>query len=143
MSKKSPLLSKGKFNGRSKRIAAKSQATNSRIANRITARTTLAPRILKDIVARVVDVALPDKIILFGSAARGRMGPNSDVDLLIIKGGQFDRGKLTAAIYRSLGGVDAAVDVVIVTPEEVERYRDTPCLLIYPAVREGKIVYGN
>ena len=44
--------------------------------------------ILEDIIRRIVEVADPEKIILFGSAARGEMGRNSDVDLLIIKGRQ-------------------------------------------------------
>jgi hypothetical protein len=69
--------------------------------------------------------------------------PNSDVDLLVIKGGKYDRGKVTTGVYRHLYGADAAVDVVVVTPEEVERYRDTPCLVVYPALREGRVVYGS
>ncbi|HUY33658.1 MAG TPA: nucleotidyltransferase domain-containing protein [Pirellulales bacterium] len=98
--------------------------------------------ILADIVRRVVEAANPDKIILFGSAARGQMGPNSDLDLLVIKGGKFDRGRLTTAIYRRLRGKGAPVDVVVVTPEEVERYGDSPYLVIHPALKEGRIVYG-
>ena len=46
------------------------------------------PVILADIVKRVVRAAKPEKIVLFGAAARGEMGPDSDYDLLVIKGGQ-------------------------------------------------------
>ena len=60
----------------------------------------------------------------------------------MVKAGKFDRRRLAVRIYRNLHGVGAAVDVVIVTPEEVERYRDTPWLVICPALREGKVVYG-
>jgi len=98
---------------------------------------------LADIVRRVVEAAQPEQIILFGSAARGEMGPDSDIDLLVIKGGKFNRWRLTTAIYRHLDGADAAVDVIVVTPEEVERYRHTHCLVICPALREGKVVYGS
>ena len=42
---------------------------------------------LDDIIRRIVEVAQPEKIILFGSAARGDMNRHSDVDLLIIKEG--------------------------------------------------------
>ena len=84
------------------------------------------PVVLADIVNRIVEAAEPEKIVLFGSAARGEMGPDSDLDLLVIKGGKFRRDRLTVAIYRALRGKDAAVDVVIVTPEEVERYRNWP-----------------
>ena len=99
------------------------------------------PTILADIIQRIVKAAHPEKIILFGSAARGEMGPDSDLDLLVIKGGKFHRNRLTVAIYRALRGKGAPVDVVVVTPEEVERYRDTHCLVICPALREGKIIY--
>jgi predicted nucleotidyltransferase len=103
----------------------------------------VAPDVLKDIVARAVAAAKPEKIILFGSAARGTMGPNSDVDLLVIKAGKYDKGRVTDAIYHKLYGVEAAVDVIVVTPEDVERYGDSPCLVIFPALREGKVVYGD
>ena len=107
-----------------------------------TRKRTVKPSILRDIIRRVVEAAQPDKIILFGSAARGEMGPDSDVDLLVIKGGKFNRWHPTTAIYRHLIGADAPVDVVVVTPDEVERYRDTHCLVICPALKEGKVVYG-
>ena len=41
--------------------------------------------VLDEVVRRIVEVAQPEKIILFGSAVRGEMGPNSDVDLLVVK----------------------------------------------------------
>jgi predicted nucleotidyltransferase len=105
-------------------------------------RRRLAPALLRDIVNRVVKAAKPEKIVLFGSAARGEMGPNSDVDLLVIKGGKYHRRRQTVAIYRHLRGAGAPVDVVVVTPEEVERYGDSPYLVIHPALKEGKVVYG-
>lgn len=97
--------------------------------------------VLDDIVRRIVEVAEPEKVILFGSAARGEMGPNSDIDLLVIKAGDYDPGRLTERIYQALHGAKAAVDVIVVTPEEVERYKDAFCLVIYPALREGAVVY--
>jgi predicted nucleotidyltransferase len=106
-------------------------------------RRTLAAPVLADIVRRVVEVAGPQQILLFGSAARGTMGPNSDVDLLVVKSGRFHRGRLIDAIYRSLRGAGAAVDVIVLTPDEIERYRDDPCLIVAPALREGKVVYGS
>ncbi len=80
---------------------------------------------LEEIIRRVVQVARPERIILFGSAARGQMGSNSDVDLLVIKKGEFHQGRLTGEIHMSLHGVGQAVDVIVVTPEQVEKYRNT------------------
>ena len=101
----------------------------------------VAQEVLEKIVQRVVTVAQPERIILFGSAAREEMGPNSDVDLLVVKSGEFDQGRVLGDIYVSLHGVGQAVDVVLVTPEQVERYRNTHCLVIAPALREGKEIY--
>lgn len=62
---------------------------------------------LRTIVQQVVAVAKPEKIIMFGSAARGERGPHSDVDLLVVKQGQFHRGHLVEEIYMNLIGVRA------------------------------------
>lgn len=98
------------------------------------------PAILTEIVRRVVDVANPRKVILFGSAARGAMGPNSDVDLLVVKEG-VHRRELAGRIYESLWGVDAAVGVVVAKPDDVERYADSHALVIKTALEEGCVVY--
>jgi predicted nucleotidyltransferase len=101
----------------------------------------VAQEVLDTIVQRIVEVAQPEQIILFGSAARGEMGPHSDIDLLVVKSGEFDQGRLLGDIYLNLHGVGQAVDVILVTPEQVERYRNTPCLIIAPALRQGKEIY--
>lgn len=95
---------------------------------------------LDEIIRRIVNVARPERIILFGSAARGEMDRNSDVDLLVVKEG-VHRRRTAARILEKLRGVGAAVDVVVVTPEDVERYGDCHALVIKPALREGKVVY--
>ena len=102
--------------------------------------TKLDPSILEDIIRRVVEVAGPRQIILFGSAARGDMNRHSDVDLLIVKDGAHRR-QLAEKIYENLYGVGAPVDLVVVTPADVERYKDSHALIIKPALREGRVVY--
>jgi predicted nucleotidyltransferase len=101
----------------------------------------LSEETLQEIIRRIVQVAQPEQIILFGSAARGEMGPNSDVDLLVVKGGEFDQGRLVGDIYVNLHGVGQAADIILVTPEQAERYRNTHCLVIAPALREGREIY--
>ncbi len=95
---------------------------------------------LDDVIRRIVEVARPKKIVLFGSAARGTMGPHSDVDLLIIQDGS-DSLDLTTRIYERLYGVGVAVDAVVVTPKDVERFGCSHPLVIKPALREGRVVY--
>ena len=102
----------------------------------------LDPRVLDDVIRRIVVVARPERIVLFGSAARGEMGRHSDVDLLVVKRGAHRRN-LAGRIYRDLYGVGAAVDVVVVTPEDVDRYRNSHALVIKPALDEGRVVYES
>ena len=94
---------------------------------------------LDDIIRRVVEIAKPERIILFGSAARGEMNRHSDVDLLIVKEG--GDAKLRARIYEKLYGVPVAVDAILVSPADVERYKNSHALIIKPALLEGRVVY--
>ena len=98
---------------------------------------------LEELVRRIVEVADPQKIILFGSAVKGTMGPHSDLDLLVIKGGSYNHRQLVVDIYAALSNFDYPKDVLVVTPEQVERYKDSFCLVVYPALREGKVIYDK
>lgn len=101
------------------------------------------PAILADIVKRIVRAARPEKIVLFGSAARGTMGPDSDIDLLVIKAGRFNYWRAYDLITRELRGKRAPVDIVLITAKDAQRYCDTPGLVICPALQEGKVVYES
>ena len=68
------------------------------------------------------------------------MGADSDIHLLVIKGGKINHDRVAQVIYQHLTG-EAAVDIVVATPEEVELYRDAHCLVICPAMRDGKVIY--
>ena len=87
-----------------------------------------------------MSVAHPERIILFGSWARGEEGLDSDLDLLVVADCEH-RHRLAGRIYRSLIGVGGAVDLVAVTPVDVERYGKRPALVIESALREGKVRY--
>ncbi len=95
---------------------------------------------LEEIIKRIVEVANPEKIILFGSAAREDIHSNSDLDLLVVKSGAHRR-RMAQKIYMNLFGVGRAVDIVVVTPEDIEKHKESLGLIIEPALREGKVVY--
>lgn len=95
---------------------------------------------LAEIVRRIVETSDPEKIILFGSTARGDAGPHSDMDFLTIKTTSSKR-ELSANIRRAMYGVDVSIDLVVVSPEDVERYKDSHCLVIKPALKDGVVVY--
>ena len=83
----------------------------------------------------------PYKIVLFGSHARGTAGPDSDVDLLVVMRLTSTRRQQATAIDKSLMGIKMPADVIVVTPEDVERCKDQIGSIIRPAMREGKVVY--
>ncbi|MFQ5706635.1 MAG: nucleotidyltransferase domain-containing protein [bacterium] len=98
-------------------------------------------KLLESLVQRVVAVVHPIKIILFGSAARGEMDANSDIDILVIVPDGTQRRRTAQKIYRHLIGFQCAVDVIVATESDLHNYGDRFGLVYYPALREGKEIY--
>jgi predicted nucleotidyltransferase len=97
---------------------------------------------LPSVVARIVERFDPLKVILFGSRARGDAGSHSDVDLLVVMpDGIEDERRVTVEIRRLLRDMPVAKDVVVTTPEEIERRGDLVGTVLRPALREGKVLY--
>lgn len=99
--------------------------------------------IVREIVNRIVAVAQPQKVILFGSAARGELGPDSDLDLLVIKAGVPHRRRLAQEIHRRLCGILLPVDVIVVRPEDLEDFGKQPGSVLKTALREGIELYAR
>ena len=102
----------------------------------------IAPEVLADLVRRVSGAVQPLRIILFGSAARGECKAHSDLDILVVAPPGTHCRKTSAAIYRQLIGFGCPVDVVVATDEDLRAYGSNPSLVYYPALREGKVIYG-
>lgn len=96
----------------------------------------------EDLVERIVAAAHPLRIILFGSIARAEAGRHSDIDVLIVAPDGSHRRKTAQAIYRGLLGFGLPVDVVVATPSDLEKYRDSPALVYREALRYGKELYA-
>lgn len=106
--------------------------------------TTVRPDVaekIREMVRRIVERFRPEKIILFGSHATGTAGPDSDVDLLVVMNADASRRKKAVEIYGVLGGMGVPKDIVVVTPEQLERERHIVGTVVYPAVREGEVLY--
>jgi predicted nucleotidyltransferase len=103
--------------------------------------TRISPEMLANIVQKIVVAVQPKRILLFGSGAKGRMGPDSDVDLLVIMPDGIHRRRTAQDIYRSLTGLGMAKDIVVATESDVRDYGDNPSLVLFPALREGTELY--
>lgn len=97
--------------------------------------------ILQDIVAKIVDAIQPEQIILFGSAARGEFGPDSDLDLLVVKDG-VHRRKTAMLLYRTLGPMKVAKDIIVASNADLEKHRGNPATIYKPALEEGRVIYS-
>jgi predicted nucleotidyltransferase len=98
-------------------------------------------KMIDDPVRRIVESAHPLRIILFGSAARGEMGPNSDLDVLVVMPDGVHRRKTAQEIYRHLWGFGFAKDIIVATESDLRKYGDNFSLIYYPALREGREIY--
>ena len=99
--------------------------------------------VLAEAVRRIVEAVQPKKIILFGPAARGEMGPDSDMDLLVVIPSGGHRRKTAQKIYRHLIGMGFATDIVVVTEGDIVEFRNHTSMVIRPALEEGRELYAS
>ena len=71
------------------------------------------------------------------------MGPNSDLDFLVVMPSGVHRRNTARSIYRNLVGVGFAADIVVVTEEDIDRYKDHVGMIIKPALEKGKVIYAE
>lgn len=90
---------------------------------------------------RIVESFHPEKIILFGSQARGDASAHSDIDLLVIFQELSSHHEQAVAIRRILSDFPIAKDIVVTTTQEVDEYGHLVGTVLRPALKEGKILY--
>jgi predicted nucleotidyltransferase len=96
---------------------------------------------INEAVRTIVSRFRPDKIILFGSRARGDAQPDSDADLLVVMKVRGSRRRKASEIDLALARIGMPKDIILITPDEFKKYHDIVGTVVYPAVREGKVLY--
>ncbi|MGO4880230.1 MAG: nucleotidyltransferase domain-containing protein [Bryobacteraceae bacterium] len=94
-----------------------------------------------EIVRRVLSVAHPDKIILFGSAASGQMTKDSDLDLLVVEPVLENTHERSVEIRGALGDIGYPLDVIVMRTERFERTKRVIGGIAYPANKYGRVIY--
>ena len=101
--------------------------------------------LIQKMVNIIVNEADPEKVILFGSHARGDARADSDVDFIVIESEPFgeDRGRRaeTMRIWHALSGLGVSKDILVYSSDEVEYWRDSLNHVLARALREGKVLY--
>jgi uncharacterized protein len=97
--------------------------------------------LIQDIVRRIVSVTRPERIILFGSASKGEMTKNSDIDLLVLERGTHNNPVERLRIRQSLKDLEHSFDVFLMRPERFEESKNVIGGIAYPAHKYGRVVY--
>jgi len=97
--------------------------------------------LLREIVRRVLSVARPERIILFGSAVAGQMNRDSDIDLLVLERAPRNPRKESVRIGDALRGLGFPFDVIVMPAGRFEETKDLIGGIAYPAAKTGKVIY--
>jgi predicted nucleotidyltransferase len=100
-----------------------------------------AATLIDHMTRRVVRQFRPERIILFGSHARGEAGRDSDIDLLVVLPVEGSKREKRIQIRLALHDLHAATDVLVSTPDEFAWRKDIVGTVEYPAAHEGKVLY--
>ena len=92
-------------------------------------------------VRRIAERFAPERIVLFGSRARGDAKEWSDVDLLVVMPDGTDRRKAAIEMRGVVGDLPVAKDIVVTTPDHIARRGHVIGTVLRPALREGKVLY--
>jgi predicted nucleotidyltransferase len=103
--------------------------------------SSLNDDLVRAIVRRIVDTAQPEKVILFGSRARGDARTDSDFDVLVIRHSDEPRYRRSVPLYAALADLPVEVEVMVYTPKEVEEWSEVPQAFVTTALREGTTFY--
>ncbi|HQF20780.1 MAG TPA: nucleotidyltransferase domain-containing protein [Kiritimatiellia bacterium] len=129
------------------RRGGRSKAAHRRGAGRFVARLPanaeigLPDGLLREITGRIVREYAPERIVLFGSRARGDARPDSDIDLFVEMESSQNFYRRTAEVLGLFGVRPWALDLLVYTPREVERERGLLGLIVDEVESEGIALY--
>jgi len=110
---------------------------------RLTMRNDRLEWIIKEMVERIVHRFHPERIILFGSVARGESGPDSDVDLLVVMPVEGSRREKAVEVGVAVNDLPVSKDIIVTTPEDFEWRKELVGTIERPAAREGRLLYAR
>ncbi|MBT8369220.1 MAG: nucleotidyltransferase domain-containing protein [Deltaproteobacteria bacterium] len=97
---------------------------------------------IESITAQIIKKYKPDKIILFGGAARGEVTADSDADFLIIKKNTPHYGADRIRELSRLIDREIAVDFLVYRTDELEKRLSMGDPFLKGIIKEGKVLYG-
>ena len=101
----------------------------------------ISQTLVSEVVQRILSVVEPKQIILFGSAAKGEMSKDSDIDLLVLESEPNDTRKESVRIRQAMRGLGYPFDIIVMDIERFEESKNIIGGIAYPANKYGKIIY--
>lgn len=101
----------------------------------------IARNTIEEAVGLLKEAATPQRIILFGSYARGNPGEDSDLDFLVVENRVSDRRMEMVRLRRILRPLRIPVDIIVATEDQVEEWGGLPGTALYHALKEGEVMY--
>ena len=102
----------------------------------------ITEELIQETKERIVSAVHPDKIIIFGSYAYGKPTKDSDLDLLVIMPSDEPMHKRVLPIRKLLRDFHVPKDIIVYTPQEVDKWKDASAAFITSIIRKGKVIYG-
>jgi predicted nucleotidyltransferase len=104
----------------------------------------VTPEKVEAAVRKIIEVARPTKLILFGSYVQSKTDINSDVDFLVVTGNEVQNArKESIRIRRALRGIGMPMDILVVSEGKWNEVKDQPGLIYQEALKSGKVVYES
>ena len=103
----------------------------------------ISDELINDIVKRIIAIANPDRILLFGSASKGEMNKDSDIDLLVLESSPKDTRKERVRLRSTLVGLGYPFDIFVMQTEKFEATKTIIGGLAYPAHKNGRVIYAT
>ncbi|MFP4467094.1 MAG: nucleotidyltransferase domain-containing protein [Candidatus Goldiibacteriota bacterium] len=96
---------------------------------------------IKKAVNIIVRTADPEKVILFGSAAKGEKKKPADYDLLILKSNIKKKRQMGRRIYMNFRDIGAPIDIIVEETSKYEELKSNPVYIYYDISKSGKVIY--
>jgi len=106
------------------------------------AEAAIQSKAVDSLVARIVEIAHPLKIVLFGSAARNELHAESDIDVLVVMPDGTRRRQVAQMLYRQIRGLGVPFDILVATPMDLRKHQNNPGLIYRDLLKEGREVYA-
>lgn len=104
-------------------------------------------QLIASMVSSIIHDIQPEKIYLFGSAARGQTNENSDIDLMIVESEPFGSNRRRRdelkRIRQALASYHAPKDILVYSRDEIEKWQNSVNHIIGRCLREGKLLYAR